>query len=343
MELRKHKLVEKSYFITENSLEYKVVDSSKYDKNYYDNILKIRDLERGYFTEVILEDSLYEELVNSTNSKMGDIIIYNHSQSVSYDDGNRKTVQSKIFKESIPSLNFCQLRKSLEEEEKCKKLQVSLVDKIEFLKYLPYEFDSSLVFVSRTMTEEEEILHSENGYQVLTLLSSDYKKLYEELEKKYDNSSSVSISSPKISLEQEKNSMLAIKILLYGFITLVSLTGITSVFNTIHTSIHLRRKEFAMLRSIGLSPKGFNRMIFFESLFFGLKSLFYSLPVSFFFVLIINQTIGNVFYFGKIIVPWGAVLFSIIGVFLIVLLTMWYSVRKIRKENILKSLRDENI
>ena len=64
---------------------------------------------------------------------------------------------------------------------------------------------------------------------------------------------------------------------MYGFITLVALTGVTSVFNTIYTSIHLRRKEFAMLRSVGLSPKGFRKMIFFESLFFGLKSL----PVSY--------------------------------------------------------------
>ena len=131
--------------------------------------------------------------------------------------------------------------------------------------------------------------------------------------------------------------------MLYGFITLVTLTGVTSVFNTIHTSIHLRRKEFAMLRSIGLSPRGFNKMILFESLFFGLKSLFFALPVSGIFIYLINLTIGDTFLFGKIIIPWDAIFLSILGVFLIVILTMWYSVRKIKKENILDSLRDENI
>ncbi len=98
-----------------------------------------------------------------------------------------------------------------------------------------------------------------------------------------------------------------------------------------------------MLRSVGLSPNGFNRMIFFESFFFGLKSLFYALPVSFIFILLINNSIGGVVSFGHIIIPWQAIIITVVGVFFIVLLTMWYSVRKIKKENILHSLRDENI
>ena len=77
-----------------------------------------------------------------------------------------------------------------------------------------------------------------------------------------------------------KNLILALKILVYGFISLVTLIGITSVFNTINTSIALRRKEFAVLRSIGLTPNGFNKTLCFESLFFGLKALFYGIPVA---------------------------------------------------------------
>ena len=133
------------------------------------------------------------------------------------------------------------------------------------------------------------------------------------------------------------------KILMYGFITLVTLIGVTSVFNTIYTSIHLRRKEFAMLRSVGLSPKGFQKMIFFESLFFGLKSLLYALPVSFIFIFLISRSMGYSFQFGGILIPWGAIFVAIVGVFLLILITMMYSTRKIKKENILTSLQDENI
>ena len=130
---------------------------------------------------------------------------------------------------------------------------------------------------------------------------------------------------------------------MYGFIALVTLTGVTSVFNTIYTSIHLRRREFAILRSVGLSPKGFQKMIFFESLFFGLKSLLYALPVSFVIILLIANSMGYTFTFGGILIPWGSVIAAIVGVFLIVLLTMMYSSSKIKKGNILNSLREENI
>ena len=130
---------------------------------------------------------------------------------------------------------------------------------------------------------------------------------------------------------------------MYGFIALVTLTGVTSVFNTIYTSIHLRRREFAILRSVGLSPKGFQKMIFFESLFFGLKSLLYALPVSFVIILLIANSMGYTFTFDGILIPWGSVIAAIVGIFLIVLLTMMYSSSKIKKENILNSLREENI
>ena len=146
-----------------------------------------------------------------------------------------------------------------------------------------------------------------------------------------------------MTLKQEKNMILAIKILLYGFISLVTLIGVTSVFNTIHTSINLRRKEFAMLRSMGLAPSGFNKMILFESLFFGLKSLMYGLPVSFLCILLVHNSMNNFSRGEGLLIPYGAVIMAIVGVFLIVLLAMVYSVNKIRKENILDCIRDENI
>ena len=59
----------------------------------------------------------------------------------------------------------------------------------------------------------------------------------------------------------------------YGFIILISLIAMANVFNTISTSISLRRREFAMLRSVGLTQKGFRRMMDYECLIYGLLSL----------------------------------------------------------------------
>ena len=137
--------------------------------------------------------------------------------------------------------------------------------------------------------------------------------------------------------------ILVIKILLYGFISLVTLIGVTSVFNTIHTSINLRRKEFAMLRSMGLTPKGFNKILAFESLFVGLKSLLYAIPVSIGVVFLLYKSLGGVADVGAFVIPWQSILIATVAVFIIVFITMMYASSKIKHENILDAIREENI
>lgn len=93
----------------------------------------------------------------------------------------------------------------------------------------------------------------------ILIKTSEIKKFAEEGEKietKYNSGNhEIYISNIALDNQEEKNLVLAIKILLYGFISLVTLIGVTSVFNTISTSISLRQKEFAMLRSMGLTPR----------------------------------------------------------------------------------------
>ena len=139
------------------------------------------------------------------------------------------------------------------------------------------------------------------------------------------------------------NIVLAIKILMYGFISLVTLIGVTSVFNTISTSMALRKREFAVLRSIGLTRGGFNKILFFESLFFGVKSLVYALPVSFGIICLMHLSLANMLDISHLLIPWNSIILSIVMVFVIVLLTMLYSTNKIKKQNIIEQIREENI
>ena len=71
-----------------------------------------------------------------------------------------------------------------------------------------------------------------------------------------------------------------VNVFAYGFIILISLIALANVFNTISTSISLRRREFAMLKSIGLSEKGFMRMMNYECIIYGVKGLAWGLPAS---------------------------------------------------------------
>ena len=80
--------------------------------------------------------------------------------------------------------------------------------------------------------------------------------------------------------EENRNIVTLIQVFAYGFIILISLIAAANVFNTISTNISLRRREFAMLKSVGMTSKGFNRMMNFECLLYGSRALLYGLPAS---------------------------------------------------------------
>lgn len=136
--------------------------------------------------------------------------------------------------------------------------------------------------------------------------------------------------------------ILVVSIFLYGFIAVISLIGITNIFNTITTNMNLRKKEFAMLKSIGMTRKEFNRMIRLESIFYGLKSLVIGLPIGIGLSYLISRAFSSNLEAGYIL-PFKAIAISIIFVILIIGIIMRYSMRKINKQNIIETIRNDNI
>lgn len=142
---------------------------------------------------------------------------------------------------------------------------------------------------------------------------------------------------------KEQNAMaLVISIFLYGFISVITLIGITNIFNTITTNMNLRKKEFAMLKSVGMTKKEFDRMIRLESVFYGLKSLIIGIPIgvglSYFVYNMFKVDLGMSFS-----VPVKPILISVIFVVVVVGVIMRYSMRKINKQNIIETIRNDNI
>ncbi len=133
-----------------------------------------------------------------------------------------------------------------------------------------------------------------------------------------------------------------VSIFSYGFIILISLIAIANVFNTISTNIQLRRREFAMLKSIGTTQKGFHKMMNYECILYGLKGILYGLPVALLVTyLIFRVTVSAVelsFY-----VPWYSVAIAVGSVFFVVFATMLYAMRQVRKDNPIDALRNENL
>ncbi|MFV0393558.1 MAG: ABC transporter permease [Coprobacillaceae bacterium] len=133
-----------------------------------------------------------------------------------------------------------------------------------------------------------------------------------------------------------------VNVFAYGFIALISLISIANIFNTITTSVSLRTKEFAMLKSIGMTPKAFNKMIYFESIFYGLHTILFSIPISVAIMYWMHKSLSGVFI-TNFSVPIINIVIAIIAVFMIVGVTLLFSTNKIRKQNIIDGLRTENI
>lgn len=158
-----------------------------------------------------------------------------------------------------------------------------------------------------------------------------------------DSESYISIFDYEENVRQFNAVMLIVGIFVYGFIGVISLIGLTNIFNTISTNMQLRSKEFASLKSIGMTKKEFNRMIRLESLMYGIKSLLIGIPLGIagVFAIFSAFSVGSVPM--SFVFPWKAILISIAVVFVAVWLIMKYSISKVNKQNIIETIRNDNI
>ena len=109
---------------------------------------------------------------------------------------------------------------------------------------------------------------------IITIQTSNSEGLIQELKNANINIRYTDLGE---AVKEEKAMSLVIKIFLYGFIAVITLIGVTNIFNTITSNMELRQTEFAMLKSIGMTKSEFNRMINLETIFYSVKALIYGI------------------------------------------------------------------
>ena len=182
------------------------------------------------------------------------------------------------------------------------------------------------------------------GYSYLAVSASDPGRVFEEMKTVLSANGFGTEYLSNVAAARNSNRMLVtiINVFSYGFIIIISLIALANVFNTISTSIMLRRREFAMLKSIGLSGRGFSKMMNFECLIYGFRSLVFGIPAALLMTVWIWTVTGNAFDSGFYI-PWRGVVIAVASVFIVVFATMLYSTRRIRRDNPIDALRNENL
>lgn len=139
---------------------------------------------------------------------------------------------------------------------------------------------------------------------------------------------------------REKSIISAVQFLSYSFILLITLITVFNIINTMTAQIAGRKKELAMLKSVGMTPKEFKKTILFESMFYGLFGLLLGVPLS----LVINRVVGYIISKDNAI-PFSVniwlYLIACVAVFVIIALTMIYSLKLIKNNSIIDSLKDD--
>lgn len=316
-----------------------------YKSAYGENGIKaLNNLKYQYISIYILDDNSYNKYKKLIGIDNDSVILLNKFKGVSYGNNKRVNYNIPVINNGNINIKICNFDN--DEDVDTTKYCNNNIDNIfvtnksfDLIEGFSYMDDFKLIVNKKLY---DSISDSSTHYTQFNIISDNTNNI-DKLTKELDKYSNVNYTNIKEAMKQANNLILVVKILMYGFISLVTLIGVTSVFNTISTSMALRKREFAVLRSIGLTNRGFNKILFFESLFFGMKSLIFAIPVSIGITVLIHYALADMVSISTIIIPWKYIIISIVSVFVIVLLTMMYSTSKIKKHNIIEQIREENI
>ncbi len=210
-------------------------------------------------------------------------------------------------------------------------------------------YDMVTVIIPEARMQELSRLQENAGslvaYSIITSNTSASEKVSDQIAEILDREipkHQAFITNRAANAIRSEQMMTLFNIFAYGFIVLISLISVANICNTIATSFAVRRSEFAVLKSVGMTPGAFKKMIVFESLLYGIKALTFGLPLGMVFNYLIYKSVSNNFSTDYAI-PYMTYAVAVISVFLVVGIAMMYSTTKTRKDNIIDGLKSEII
>lgn len=181
------------------------------------------------------------------------------------------------------------------------------------------------------------------------------KQQQENLEKEYDFGKlqmfTETIMTPAGVIGMIKGMITIFQLLLYGFLILVILMSVVNIFTTITINILLRSRELAILKSVGMSDKQFDKMLRGENYIACLRSIIFGTVVSLILLFATKVIIdkGNVNIDFRFIadilgsINYIALAISIILIYLITFVSTFFAKKSIKSQDIVEVIRRDNI
>lgn len=331
----------------DNISRYSIIRSMSmtfdYKKYYNEDVLKffdgVNDLSLRIMSvgEDEFERILKENKISDTNFNYKGLLI---DKNIFYQEGSKNYKEVNLF-----DLNkFKTVTGSINNKD----LSIGIIKRIDIL---PMGLQNVYSEIPMIIVSDEFYDYIVFNYNItatdsksLYIKSTDAEKL-ESLIKEYllDNDiTNYNLFNIETEAKAQRSLIILVAIFLYGFIIVISLIGVTNIINTISTNMNLRRREFAMLKSIGMTKNEFNKMINLESIMYSTKALIIGIPLGILGSFAIYKAFANGSDYGYLF-PWQAIIIAILVVYILVSLIMHFALRKTRNENIIDAIKDENI
>lgn len=258
---------------------------------------------------------------------------------------NHRENTAKVFSDKIIGTHF-DLFDSNDEEDVILKSDIEITDFVDYDKdnYLLNLNPPGMLSGYMPISVYRNVVFADNDNDFMYLLGVETEQ-HEQLTEDIKNLCAANdfgntFVSDIVEQHQMMNTIVFVmQVFIYGFIALITLITLFNIINTISNSTMLRKKEFAMFKSVGITPSGFNKMVVLESAFYGIKALVFALPISMLVSFGINKALGEAMIPFEI--NWLMYLAVIGAVFVIVGMTMIYSVHKIKNDSIVETLKEE--
>ncbi len=308
-----------------------------YNKEYTDLLnLALDDNKSTYLSVVSIGEEQYKKYVDSLGLNYDEFknkaILIDKEYVSNYDKNN------KLITKYIREFNFNKgdiIDATIDDKDEKIEIEIGTISDIK-----PFGL-KNIYGAMLVISDEMFDANFESDALTIYYKSNDANKLQDDLDD-FLNGEDYSVGNINENVKEMKNLYALIGIFLYGFIIVISLIGITNIFNTITTNMELRKQEFAMLKSVGMTTKEFNRMIRLESLFMGIKSLLFGVPIGVALSYIIYHFLSKESGIPYKL-PTLAILIAVSVVFILISLIMKYSMSKINKQNTIETIRNENI
>ena len=347
-------------------VNYNVVASPSYENDKYELeiINKLESIDKAYINyytyladgEIDFGDHIISDMIKFDNGEYigSSIMLYNENGFREYVD--RLKLDYDEVKDKLIVINVFNYNRSGRKNE-----HITLTD---YKKGDTISIQGIDVFVGAVVKERPIGLEEFEESQVLYLVGSvdnfpkiegmgihisnayydsdEPYKLVKSIEDLNNDDYTFYVDNLEEQISQVRSMILILSIIVYGFIIVVTFIGVTSVFNTINSNMELRSRDFATLKSVGMTKKEFNNMINLEAIFYSVKSLLYGIVLGLIGSYVVFALLSDNYIF-EYRAPVKSIGIAIIFIIILILIIMRYSIKKINKQNIIETIRNSNI